>query len=255
MNLSEYITDQQEDENDGLTTTEGVADGSVVRKNIKPLSKWTYNKNDGYWYFIDVLEPGVETGNLLESITLASNVDLGKYVTKDWYYTGTEKPASDSEDWIKYTVEREKDDNGVDVVTKIIIGEGDTAVEVGDRNNDGVTDAIDMAAYLKENKELADGQKLFRKNESLLDEEALGYADANYTLTVTSQFVQATPDALKEAFTNDEVTFDDLPLPIRNKINGLEADILGSESSEEPSEPENPENPSDPTPENPDDGQ
>ena len=118
------------------------------------------------------------------------------------------------EDWIEYTVTRDETSGEV---TDIIIDK----TSVGDRNGDGFTDAIDMALALN----ITSEQKLFRKNESLLDDTAKGYADANYTLTITSQFVQATPDALTEAF-GTEGSLTGLPQDIQDVINGIDLDDL-----------------------------
>ena len=189
---NEFDADQIDDF-DGLVQ----GDESVVRKNLaKDFSvDWTYNANDGYWYYNKILAPGQTTGNLLESITLASDIDLGFYTQKDWYATGdssmTQADVKD-EAWIVYTVTRDKTSGEV---TDIII----KGASVGDKNGDDIIDAIDMAMYLN----ITSDKKLFRKNESVLDNERKGYADANYTLTVASQFVQATPDALEEVFGSD----------------------------------------------------
>lgn len=205
---NEFDANQAVDD-DGLVG----GDESVVRKNLAKgfAEDWTYNANDGYWYYNKILTPGQTTGNLLESITLASDIDLGHYIQKDWYARGgssmTQADVRD-EDWIEYTVTRDEISGEV---TNITIGE----TPVGDRNGDGITDAIDMALALN----ITSEQKLFRKNESLLDEDAKGYAKANYTLTVTSQFVQATPDALETEFGSE------LPDDIKKIIEGLKAEM------------------------------
>mgnify|MGYP005761787041 CR=1 FL=1 len=203
---NEFDADQADD-------TDGLVDGdeSVVRKNLAEdfAEDWTYNANDGYWYYNKILNPDQTTGNLLESITLASDIDLGHYIQKDWYYVG---PSSMTQDkvptWNEYTVTRDETSGEV---TDIIIN----GASVGDRNGDDIIDAIDMALALN----ITSKQKLFRKNESLLDEYAKGYADANYTLTVTSQFVQATPDALETEFGSE------LPDDIKRIIEGLKNEM------------------------------
>lgn len=217
--LPEYITSQQtkngntDGDEDGDTT----GDGSVVRKNLNAdnKDKWVYNKNDGYWYYTSILQPegeeGDETGAFLDSITLATNVDLGLYETKDWYFVGTAEPDPEkNESWNLYTVER----NSKGDVTDIEIG----GKSITDLNDDGFINAIDMAKYLNVN---PDTQTLFRKNESLLNDSMKGYADANYTLTMTSQFVQATPDAIEDAFG----TATDLPQAIQDIISDLEEEL------------------------------
>lgn len=200
-----------EGEIDGKTQ----GDCSVVRKNLTSDSKWIFSEKDGYWYYNGLLYAGEETGNLLDSLTIASNIDLGLYEVKDWYAVGenTEKPSDMEETkWKEYKVVRDGDN-----IENIEINN----VKIEDQNTDGLIDAIDMAIYLKKEGQMADGQKLFRKNESLLNEEKKGYADANYTLTVTSQFVQATPDALKEAFGKDG-KIDHLPEKIQTVINSVD---------------------------------
>lgn len=211
---NEFDADQAVDD-DGLVN----GDKSVVRKNLAAgfAEDWTYNANDGYWYYNKILTPGQTTGNLLESITLASDIDLGHYIQKDWYARGSSSMTQANvkdEDWIEYTVTRDEISREV---TDIIIDEK----SVGDKNGDGIIDAIDMAMYLN----ITSGEKLFRKNESVLDNKKKGYADANYTLTVTSQFVQATPDALETEFGSE------LPDDIKRIINGLKVEMGVPETS------------------------
>ena len=209
---NEFDADQADD-TDGLV--EG--DESVVRKNLAEdfAEDWTYNANDGYWYYNKILNPDQTTGNLLESITLASDIDLGHYIQKDWYARGNSGMTQDQVTaWEEYTVTR--DETSGEVIDIFING-----TSVGDRNGDDIIDAIDMAMALK----ITSEQKLFRKNESLLDEDAKGYADANYTLTVTSQFVQATPDALETEFGSE------LPDDIKQIIEGLKDEMGVPETS------------------------
>lgn len=208
----EFIAQQIDDE-DGDVSLASDEDDSVVRKNLTSSSNWTYNEKDGYWYYNEVLYSGEETGNLLDSITLASNIDLGKYIQKDYYYIGTSGMSQSNvtdDMWEEYTVSRDSSGRVVGITV------GGNAI--GDENNDEFVDAIDMAISLG----ITDEQKLFRKNESLLDEDHTGYADANYTLTVTSQFVQATKDALTEAFGPT----DDLPANIKDTIENIDMDDL-----------------------------
>lgn len=203
-------------------------DDSVVRKNLTEDYRdyWIYNPNDGYWYYNKILYKGdVTEKNLLDSITLASNVDLGKYIQKDWYYIGDAENADGigEEDWIEYWVTRK---NGAVTGIEVMLPDPEdndkkVKTSVTDTNNDGFIDAIDMASVLG----LGEDDKLFRKNESLLDDTAKGYAKANYTLTITSQFVQATPDALTEAF-GTEGYLTGLPQDIQDVINGINLDDL-----------------------------
>ncbi|MCI9105139.1 MAG: hypothetical protein HFG57_04135 [Lachnospiraceae bacterium] len=214
--------DGDDADSDGVT----VGDYTVVRKNLGDKNKWIYNSADGFWYYYKVLGKEDATENLLESISIASNIDLGHYIQEDYYYVGdenTEKESILDSDWIKYKVTREKGTDGKEKVTAVALYEADgkTTTAVGDQNKDGEINAIDLALWLKNQGEMTEGKKLFRRNESLLDENATGYADANYTLVVTSQFVQATPDALREAWPN-------MPQEIEKVVDAIDVNTVGN---------------------------
>lgn len=216
--------DGDDADSDGVTA----GDYTVVRKELGNAAKWIYNAADGYWYYYKVLGKGEATDtNLLESISIASNIDLGHYIQEDYYYVGdenTKKEKIADSDWIKYQVTRRKGTDGKEQVTGVALYNSDgTTTEVSDLNKDGEINAIDLAKQLK----LTNGQKLFRRNESLLDENATGYADANYTLMVTSQFVQATPDALKEAWPN-------MPVEIQKVVNEIDVNTVGTVNNTNP---------------------
>ena len=218
----------QVDHNDvaGAIDGEYESDASVVRKNMSDNDNWVYNENDGYWYYTRILEPAIddvknpddtsdETGALLDSITLASDIDLGSYITKDYYAVGAEEMTPTV--WTEYSVTR--DGNGT--VSGISIG----GVRLTDRNGDKVVDAIDMADYLETIDQLdpddAEKDTLYRKNESLLDDSKPGYSDANYTLTVSGTFVQATPAAIVQEFGRAT----NLPQAIQDIISDLEEEL------------------------------
>ncbi len=203
-------------------------DKTVVRKELNDTD-WVFNPTDGYWYYAQILQPKGETGNLLESLTIASNIDLGKYTNKDYYAVGGEnmdKSEVKEDDWKEYIITKDKDQKPTGITVD--------GVNLKDLNNDGVVDAIDLAKHLKEKGTLSDDDKsknkLFRKNESLLDESLPGYANANYTLTVRSEFVQATPEAIIAAFGN-EGKIDRLPAEIQTIINTLDLNATASNAA------------------------
>ena len=92
--------------NDADGDTEG--DESVVYKALAQ-SGWTLNTDDGYWYYNSKLLKDATTVNLLSSITLAGDADMGKYTVVNYYTTMTEKPENDvidddpSKGWAIYT--------------------------------------------------------------------------------------------------------------------------------------------------------
>ena len=167
----------QDNDTDGLTPAE---DGTVVYKHILTDAGWV-DGGDGYWYWNGVLEKkGSEkskTTNLLDGLALATDIDLGKYETKEYYAISAEKPdAAEDEKWTAVG----------DFYTK----------KSNDLNKDGIVDIRDLASVLT----IPDGQTLYRKSASELAKDYPGYSDSNYTLTVTSQFVQATKDAAESSW-------------------------------------------------------
>ena len=101
----------QLDPNDGLFSVAGppvAYDQSVVYKQLA-ASGWTFNPADGYWYYNTKLAPGATTSNLLSSITLAGDTDMGLYTETKYYTTASVKPAptaigSDpTSEWVVYS--------------------------------------------------------------------------------------------------------------------------------------------------------
>ena len=173
----------QDNDTDGLTPAE---DGTVVHKNILTDAGWI-DGGDGYWYWNGVLEKkGSDksgTTHLLEGLTMATDIDLGCYETKEYYAVAATQP----------------DLHNTDAWTLI------DWTKVNDENDDGLTDIRDLAAVIN----IPEGESLFRKSESNLDSDRKGYGDSNYTLTVTSEFVQATKDAVNDSwagFNLDQLT-------------------------------------------------
>lgn len=173
----------QVNDGDGLTP-EG--DGTVVHKNILTTNGWIAG-SDGYWYWNGVLEKkGAANGKdktsaILDGLVLAEDIDLGVYNTSE-YYQITLKGAQPTGAWTP-----------IGTITDI--------------NGDGKSDVLDLVATKNSNGETVtpiitvdDTQTLHRKSESKIDENLPGYADSNYTLTVTAEFVQATTDAVWSGF-------------------------------------------------------
>ena len=158
-----------------LTDGYAIGDQSVVAKNFVGGNNWLTNPvygnwifgSDGYWYYKTALGTtnGVDnfTGNLLESITLAANTDMGVYDSVT-YYTFSDKnqppPA-----W---------DNIGNNPATQWV------ALAPGASLPDNTT-------YSRSVSDLAAGRP--------------GYADGQYTLSITYQTIQATKDAVTDPST------------------------------------------------------
>lgn len=89
----------QADPSDGLTAADN---GSVVYKDLKNIVEadsadagWVKG-TDGYYYWNQTLAKDQSTGNLLESVTLCKDADMGKYETKT-YYAVVDKDAAEPE--------------------------------------------------------------------------------------------------------------------------------------------------------------
>ena len=160
----------------GLTT----GDESMVYKHINAASDKWFKSSDGYWYWMKILTPkgtaDASTETLLDQIALASNVDLGSYTTSEYYVVVDESVTQDK---IK--------DSDWQLVSSI----------TEDTNKDGKKDILDV--------QVPAGKKMFRKSDSKLDPSKPGYADSDYTLTVTSEFVQATKTAVQDTWKNSAI--------------------------------------------------
>lgn len=166
----------QGDPDDGLASVD--ADDSVVFKKMIPDGGWVYNSADGYYYYQQVL-PGIktdettgketiaETTKLLDSVTLAENADMGRY-KETKYYALTEERPQDSGNWIEF-----------------------------EKIDEEYLSTREMNAQLKaENK----GEITYMKSVTEQLEGLKGYSEADYTLIVTAQTVQATAKAVESAF-------------------------------------------------------
>lgn len=189
------VTADQVDDNDGATPAE---DKTVVYKNILTNDGWV-DGDDGYWYWNGVLEKKGsdkdKTTALMDGLVMATNIDLGEYNTSEYYVIldgNVETPPADA-GWIVFD-----------------------KTKLTDNNEDGLVDVRDI--------EIPEGKKLFRKSESELNTNAPGYADSNYTLTITSEFVQATEDAVVEHWgaavlgKMDKVTVDADGVNLKNEV-------------------------------------
>lgn len=169
----------QGDDGDGKTGID--ADDSIVFKQMNPDGGWVYNPTDGYYYYTKKLagvtkdadgnEVVDESTKLLDGVTLAENADMGAFKEMKFYAVTEERPEDGSDNWIEF------EKNGDEYVTtremnEIVKAEGG------------------FITYMKSITELE-------------SPELSGYSNADYTLTVTAQTVQATNGAVKATFSQD----------------------------------------------------
>lgn len=162
----------------------GDKDHSVVYKNLTGVAKnaWTFNVADGYWYYNTLLDAGTAdkpttSVALMDSITLAANVDMGKYTNGSALdYVVSESATRDgiTEDWI--------------------ISDPETPMTSLKDIYDGLS---------QEDKDAIDAKTsyLWSRSTSKIDDTLAGYANANYALNITTEFIQATKDAVDAEWT------------------------------------------------------
>lgn len=181
------------------TDGEVKGDDTVVYKNMVNVDsdKWVYR--EGYWYWNGVLDEDEETEMLLDSLVLATNIDLGHYITTEYYQIAEDKPSFDPDNkegwtiapWNEMKAELDKNTDKEEANKT-----AELAAEIM-KWTDGTykNDPKDLSGKLADTK-----MKLWRASASELDKKAPGYADSYYTLTVTSEFVQANTDAVAAAW-------------------------------------------------------
>ncbi len=162
---------------DGLT---GSDVGSVVYKNLvedniirgkaptEETAKWYYNAEDGYFYYAKALGKGESTKDnlLLDSVTLCGNTDMGYFEEIDKWLVLTDEPA-DVPDYTTWPNQSEW------------VNEDELPSE----------------------EEMKD-KYVYHYQAHQLDTEKQGYANADYTLNITVEFIQADEKAA-QAFPED----------------------------------------------------
>ena len=136
------------------------ADKSVVIKHFSTSANWV-DGGDGWFYYKTNLAPKSTSDTWLESVELLNDLDVGSYKTVN--YVTVDEVIDENTTWIEY--------NKADGMPKVI---GDDPV-------------LHSKAEVVYNKD-GDG------------EELIGYLNSDYTLTLTTQTVQATKEAVLATF-------------------------------------------------------
>ena len=170
-NKAVYTVDQ-DNATDGLTA----ADISVVTKHLSTSTNWI-DGGDGYYYYKTNLEGGQSTDKWLDSVELLADADMGKFETI--YYVSSSDDA-DPDDWTWFVY--------------------DETV--------GMPKYIDAAGNACEKGDAGAAQVLHNKTETKYVQDSVsgkflqGYSQSDYKLTVTSETVQATQEAIDAMYGN-----------------------------------------------------
>ncbi|MDD4849238.1 MAG: BsaA family SipW-dependent biofilm matrix protein [Gemmiger sp.] len=154
--MAAIITARQDNPTDGLVDK----DDTVVNKTLD-LTNWVPG-TDGYWYYKEQLAPGADTGNFMTKIQLAVDADMGEYTTNSFYFEGLVEPT------------KEPDASSL-------------------TNTDATKGWAKFTGSVP--KPATSTNKIFTRVVSGVSDKG-GYSGADYTLTIISETLQATSDAL-----------------------------------------------------------
>lgn len=153
---------------DGLTTD----DGSVVTKTLSSSTNWI-DGGDGWYYYKENLAGGTSTDKWLDSVELLDETDMGKLQTV--YYV-TASDDANPKDWVWYSYTADQMPSYIDASGAPCFKDDAGAQMVLHNKTE--------TGYVK------DGNNI----------PLMGYGDSDYVLTITSQTVQATQEAIDEVF-------------------------------------------------------
>lgn len=160
-NGTDITTYTQNDSADGLTS----GDKSVVEKTLAS-SGWTYK--EGYWYYNSILAKGAATNDFMTAIKLKNDADLGKKIQKKYWTESEEVSATEP-----------------------------TSSNIG---TDSTKKWVELAADDPVPSPTVTTNNVYTKAVSVPDPDKAGYADAIYDLFITCETVQATKEAVTNAW-------------------------------------------------------
>ena len=194
---SAYVGDK-----DGIINSDT---GSVVYKELtnlgSGLGKWQYCDEDGYYYYTSALNPKEQTVKLLDSVTLASDTDMGRFYDVFAYLVVPE--LADSDTIPTYQLDADDDKDGVQYLKdsvaytwEEVAAEDDLPAPMAKPADDATEE--EKAAYKAYLDKYTD-KDVFIYKENKLNDRFPGYADAEYELSVTVEFLQADDEAAANA--------------------------------------------------------
>lgn len=169
----------------GETDGKTAGDDSVMYKNLD-LTNWMAG-GDGYWYYKKLLKPGENTGDLLKSLVLATNTDMGKYTAAEYYSTVDKADPTLTAAQAAYQAALTTYQNTPNPVNLAALKQKESD--------------LDVAYHWTTVKPLDESTITFMKNENAIDPVDSGYAKADYKLSITTEVCQATEDAVTATWT------------------------------------------------------
>ncbi len=214
----ESVQENNEDGDIGMMGKESVVlkDLTYTHEPVKADSaeagQW-YLGNDGWFYYTAVLKQGDVTNTLLDSVTLASNTDMGKYAdfAKFRKIPKAAEGTTDQELLKKYKPELKFVNGELEAVPEnsFQTSQGDQSFEASvtewfdmDVDSDGYyfipTNDDQNPVNIKNNRAVIaynkDTETFFSYEEHKMDPDHKGYADADYNLKIRIEYIQADKD-------------------------------------------------------------
>ena len=197
-------------ETDGLIT----GDESVIHKELVGVTNGTWiDGGDGYWYYHTILPAKAETSLLMDALIAAKNMDMGRYSNSDEVVSTTapatmqplinvytQKEAAFDTARTNYNNAKEEYEAQPTQAHKETMDAARVALNTARDELNTAYARADAAYAWKNPSEVAEGVSITYKmsaNEITTDK---GYADADYVLTVITDFCQADPNAVAEAW-------------------------------------------------------
>lgn len=133
-----------------------ITDGSSVYKNLAGVTDGSWiDGEDGYFYYKETLKKDQTTSKLLDYVTLCKDANMGEYTVSEMKYA--------------------------------LVNKNTTADKLEDKDYKYTTETVPSI--------IPEDQVLYQKKVISLNSDNAGLAGANYTLTITTELVQATAEA------------------------------------------------------------
>ncbi len=164
----------------GATDGQTAGDESVMYKLLSDSPNWKLG-TDGYWYYTKLLGQGETTDSLLEAVIMATNADMGLYQNTDVLYSVASVDTINS---LKEAVEAAQTAYDEDPSSENLeaLTQAQEALESGYGWTTSKPEDVSTITFVQRGNALQQGAK--------------GYANADYTLTITTEVVQATSEAV-----------------------------------------------------------
>lgn len=172
-------------------------DKDAITQNLEEAGAKNWYYKDGYFYYTKTLAQNQVTPDLLKTVTLCGDTDMGKFVVKNYYKIDAKgiKTKNDDGSINQNLVPYDADGNvksgwtpyeGEMVIETVTDAQGNKKEQVVIKNGETSTPV-----------EIGEGETVYTYKDDQLAEGQQGYANANYKLNIKVEFVQADVESAK----------------------------------------------------------